>query len=210
MPDDLSIDRDRRSLFRRGQVFDPKGRHWTTATEPLAGEPIGLREAVRWLQSESGAPCRVPVAVIGPRDADETQRQIAFAAGAGLAALGLVLLCGGKGGVMEAACEGVSSAGGISVGLLPDIEWDAANRFVTIPIATGIGEARNALVARAALAIIAIGGSYGTLSEIAFGLQFGRPVLTLLDPSPIPGTRSMGSAEAALDSVCRIILSLSS
>jgi len=111
---------------------------------------------------------------------------------------------------MEAACEGVSSAGGISVGLLPDIEWDAANRFVTIPIATGIGEARNALVARAALAIIAIGGSYGTLSEIAFGLQFGRPVLTLLDPSPIPGTRSMGSAEAALDSVCRIILSLSS
>ena len=109
---------------------------------------------------------------------------------------------------MEAACEGAASAGGISVGLLPQGEWQAANRFVTIPIATGIGEARNALIARAALALIAIGGSYGTLSEMALGLQFGRPVLTLLDAPILDGTRPMGSADTALDSVCRLVLGL--
>jgi hypothetical protein len=98
--------------------------------------------------TESGTPCRVPVAVIGPRGATPPEQQTAFSVGAGLAALGIVLLCGGKGGVMEAACEGAASAGGVSIGLLPKGEWQAANRFVTVPIATGIGEARNAIIAR--------------------------------------------------------------
>jgi uncharacterized protein (TIGR00725 family) len=208
MPNDLSIDQARRLLFQGRQVFDPAARRWASTAETVIGEPIGLREAVRWLQSESGSPCRVPVAVIGPRDANAAQREAAFAVGAGLGRFGLVLLCGGKGGVMEAACEGAASAGGISVGLLPEGEWQAANRFVTIPIATGIGEARNALIARAALALIAIGASYGTLSEIALGLQFGRPVLTLLDTPTLDGARPMGSADAALDSVCRLVLGL--
>ena len=208
MPNDLSIARARRLLFQGGKVFDPAARRWTLTAETVVGEPIGLSDAVRWLQSESGSPCRVPVAVIGPRDATATHRQAAFAVGAGLGRLGLVLLCGGKGGVMEAACEGAASVGGISVGLLPEGEWQAANRFVTIPIATGIGEARNALIARAALALIAIGGSYGTLSEIALGLQFGRPVLTLLDAPTLDGAWPMGSADAALDSVCRLVLGL--
>jgi uncharacterized protein (TIGR00725 family) len=105
--------------------------------------------------------------------------------------------------------EGAASAGGLSVGLLPDAEWDAANPFVSISIATGIGDACNALVARAALALIAIGNSYGTLSEVALGLQFGRPVLTLLNAAAVPGTRPIGSVDAALDSVCRIVLGLS-
>ncbi len=208
MPNDLSIDQARRLLFQGGEAFDPQARRWTSAAKRIAGEPIGLRDAVRWLQSESGSPCRVPVAVIGPRDANAAQREAAFAVGAGLGRFGLVLLCGGKGGVMEAACEGAASTGGISVGLLPEGEWQAANRFVTIPIATGIGEARNALIARAALALIAIGASYGTLSEIALGLQFGRPVLTLLDTPTLDGARPMGSADAALDSVCRLVLGL--
>ena len=179
MPNDLSIDQARRLLFQGGEAFDPQARRWTSAAKRIAGEPIGLRDAVRWLQSESGSPCRVPVAVIGPRDANAAQREAAFAVGAGLGRFGLVLLCGGKGGVMEAACEGAASAGGISVGLLPEGEWQAANRFVTIPIATGIGEARNALIARAALALIAIGASYGTLSEIALALKTGVPVVGL-------------------------------
>ena len=208
MLNDLFIDQARRLLFQGGEAFDPQARRWTSTAERIAGEPIGLSDAVRWLQSESGSPCRAPVAVIGPRDATAAQREAAFAVGAGLGRLGFVLLCGGKGGVMEAACEGAASAGGISVGLLPQGEWQAANRFVTIPIATGIGEARNALIARAALALIAIGGSYGTLSEMALGLQFGRPVLTLLDAPILDGTRPMGSADTALDSVCRLVLGL--
>jgi hypothetical protein len=134
--------------FCFGPARCPAARRWTVIEEP-AGEPVGLRDAVRWLQTESGSPCRVPVAVIGPRDAGVAERQAAFTVGAGLADLGIVLLCGGKGGVMEAACEGAASAGGMSIGLLPDDEWQAANRFVTIPIATGIGVARNASIVRA-------------------------------------------------------------
>ncbi len=207
MTNGLSLDRDRRLLFRTGTVFDLTARRWTATKQP-AGEPVGLRDAVRWLQTDSGSPCRVPVAVIGSRDASVAERRTAFAVGAGLAALGIVLLCGGKGGVMEAACEGAASAGGMSIGLLPDDEWQAANRFVTIPIATGIGVARNAIIARAGLALVALGGGYGTLSEIALALQFGRPVLTLLDAPAVSGVRPMDSVEAALDAVCHIVLAL--
>jgi uncharacterized protein (TIGR00725 family) len=208
MPNNFSLDRTQRRLFRAGAVFDPNARLWRASHEP-AGEPVGLRDAVRWLQTESGTPCRVPVAVIGPRDATAPERQTAFSVGAGLAALGVVLLCGGKGGVMEAACEGAASAGGVSIGLLPEGEWQATNRFVTVPIATGIGEARNAIIARAALALIAVGGGYGTLSEIALALQFGRPVMTLLEAPVVAGVHPMNSVDAALDAVCRVMLSLS-
>ena len=208
MPDNFYLDRSQRRLFRAGAVFDPTARRWSASDEP-AGEPVGLRDAVRWLQTESGSPCRVPVAVIGPSGANDAERQTAFSVGAGLAALGIVLLCGGKGGVMEAACEGVASAGGLSIGLLPDSEWQAANRFVTVPIATGIGEARNAIIARAALALVAVGGSYGTLSEIALALQFGRPIMTLLQAPVVAGVHPMNSVDAALDAICRVVLSLS-
>jgi hypothetical protein len=207
MTDTLLLDRAGGHLSHDSRLFDPAERRWSEAAN-IAGEPVGLREAVRWLQRDSGIPCRVPVAVIGPRAASEGERQAALALGAGLAGLDIVLLCGGKGGVMEAACEGAATAGGLSVGLLPDAEWQAANRFVTIPLATGIGEARNAIIARAALALVAIGGGYGTLSEIALALQFGRPVLALLDPPPVAGVVPMTSVDAALDAVCRIVLAL--
>src|SRR5947208_9371363 len=105
MPDNFSIDRTQRRLFRAGAVFDPTARRWS-ASDERAGEPVGLRDAVRWLQGESGSPCRVPVAVIGPREASATHREAAFAVGSGLGRLGLVLLCGGKGGVMEAGLRG--------------------------------------------------------------------------------------------------------
>ena len=207
MTETLLLDRVRYRLFHDRRLFDPGARRWSKTTE-MRGEPVGLREAVHWLQRDSGTPCRAPVAVIGPRAAAEPERQAAFALGGGLAALGIVLLCGGKGGVMEAACEGAAAAGGLSIGLLPDAEWQVANRFVTIPLATGIGEARNAIIARAVLALVAVGGGYGTLSEIALALQFGRPVLTLLDPPPVAGVIPMTSVDAALGAVCRIVLAL--
>jgi uncharacterized protein (TIGR00725 family) len=165
-----------------------------------------VHAAVRWLQRDSATPCRVPIAVIGPRDADPEEREAAYALGAGLAALGLVLLCGGKTGVMEAACEGAARSGGLSIGLLPDAEWEAANPFVTVPIATGIGVARNALIARAALAMVAVGGGYGTLSEIAFGLQFERPVFALLNAPSVAGVRHRPSVESVLDEICSVVL----
>src|SRR5690606_33257175 len=86
--------------------------------------------------------------------------------GAEIARLGLQLLCGGKNGVMEAASKGCLEAGGLPIGLLPDEEWTAANPYVAIPIPSGIGPARNAIIARGCQVLIAIGGGHGTLSEM--------------------------------------------
>ena len=96
-----------------------------------------------------------------------------------LAKQGVALICGGLGGVMEAACKGARSAGGLTIGILPGDDRHAANAYVDVPIVTGMGYARNAIVVKSAQAIIAIDGSYGTLSEIAFALQGGIPVVGL-------------------------------
>jgi uncharacterized protein (TIGR00725 family) len=96
-----------------------------------------------------------------------------------IAQRGGIIVCGGLGGVMEAAARGSSSAGGIVIGILPGDGARDANPYVTIPIPTGMGEARNVIIARAAQAIIAVGGAYGTLSEIAHALRAGVPVIGL-------------------------------
>ena len=90
-----------------------------------------------------------------------------------------ILVCGGLGGVMEAACKGAQAEGGITIGILPGESRQAANPYVQIPIATGIGYARNVAVVKSAQAVIAVGGSYGTLSEISHALQGGIPVIGL-------------------------------
>jgi uncharacterized protein (TIGR00725 family) len=99
--------------------------------------------------------------------------------GRGLGSAGAVVVCGGRGGVLEAACRGAAGAGGMAVGILPGADRGEANEFVTVAIATGLGEARNALVAQAADALVAVGGAYGTLSEIALALAAGTPVVGL-------------------------------
>ena len=109
-----------------------------------------------------------------PRVAAQAER-----VGAAIAEAGAVLVCGGLGGVMEAASRGAARAGGVVVGLLPGGDRADANRWVTIPIVTGLGEARNLLVVRSSDAVIAIGGMYGTLSEIALALKLDRPVIGL-------------------------------
>jgi uncharacterized protein (TIGR00725 family) len=99
--------------------------------------------------------------------------------GRGLAERGAVLVCGGRGGGMEAACRGAKSAGGTTVGILPGSDRAEANAFVDVAIPTGLGEARNALVVRAADALIAVGGGWGTLSEIALAMRAGKRVVGL-------------------------------
>lgn len=96
-----------------------------------------------------------------------------------LARQGAILICGGLGGVMEAACRGASSEGGVTVGILPGNSRKQANPYVQIPVVTGMGEARNAAVVKSAQAVIAIAGGYGTLSEIGFALRLGIPVIGL-------------------------------
>lgn len=117
------------------------------------------------------------IAVVGPGEADENECTVALEAGRALGRRGAVLVCGGLGGVMEAACRGARKEGGTTVGVLPGLDRDAANPHVQVALATGLGEARNALVARAADAVIAIGGEFGTLSEIALALKAGTPVV---------------------------------
>lgn len=119
------------------------------------------------------------IGVIGGATATPEEAAIAEAVGRYLAERGAVLICGGRGGVMEAACRGAKSAGGLTIGILPGPAREEANPYVDIPIVTGLGEARNVIIVRTAHAVIAIGGSYGTLSEIAYALLFGTPVVAL-------------------------------
>jgi uncharacterized protein (TIGR00725 family) len=124
-----------------------------------------------------GRPGRVYVGVVGAGDAAEDELATAEEIGAKLAQRGATLVCGGLGGVMEAACRGAKSAGGVTVGILPRLSRADANRYVDVAIPTGMGELRNGLVVRASDVLIAVAGEYGTLSEIAFALKTGVPVV---------------------------------
>jgi uncharacterized protein (TIGR00725 family) len=119
------------------------------------------------------------IAVIGGGQCTKKEAGLAEEVGRELAKRGVVLVCGGLGGVMEAACRGTSAEGGTTIGILPGEDSLSANPHVQIAIATGMGYARNIVVAKSAWAVIAVGGSYGTLSEIGYALQGGIPVIGL-------------------------------
>jgi uncharacterized protein (TIGR00725 family) len=117
--------------------------------------------------------------VIGGSDVSPQTAGLAEAVGREIARRGAALVCGGMGGVMEAACRGASDEGGLTIGILPGNSRGEANSYVRIPIVTGIGYARNVAVVRSAQVVIAIDGSYGTLTEIGYALQAGIPVIGL-------------------------------
>ncbi len=117
------------------------------------------------------------IAVVGPSQSTDETDNIAFDVGAGLARRGAVLVCGGLTGVMEAACRGAKQHGGITIGILPGSSAKDANQYVDHAIPTGMGEARNALVVRSGEGVLAVGGAFGTLSEIALALKLGKPVV---------------------------------
>ncbi len=119
------------------------------------------------------------IGVIGGDEAQSDSLRLAYEVGREIASRGHVLVSGGRGGVMRESCRGAKEAGGLTVGILPGDDLSDANEFLDIPIITGIGFARNSIVARTANALIAIDGSYGTLSEIAYGLTAGRHVVGL-------------------------------
>lgn len=120
-----------------------------------------------------------------------------------LAQGGATIICGGLGGIMAAVCQGARAAGGETIGLLPGGDAAAANPYVTLPIPTGMGHARNVLIAQAAEVLVAVEGEYGTLSEIAIALKLGKPVFSLgswpavLGPQPV--TTPQEAARKALE-----------
>jgi uncharacterized protein (TIGR00725 family) len=136
--------------------------------------------------------------VVGSGDADRQAEAVAEDVGRGLAQHGAIVVCGGLGGVMEAACRGAKEHGGTTVGILPGLDRRDANRWVDVAIATGLGEARNALVARAADALVAVSGGFGTLSEIALALRTGTPVIGVATWE-IEGIRQVDGAAEAVD-----------
>lgn len=152
----------------------------------------------------------IHVGVIGSGVSHPELDDVAEAVGRAIAQAGAVVVCGGLGGVMEAACRGAVQAGGLTVGLLPGTDQHAANRWVTTAVPTGLGELRNGLVVRASDVLIAIGGEYGTLSEIGLGLKLGRPVVgvgtwTLVRPD---GEADTAIVVASPDSAVEVALAL--
>lgn len=140
------------------------------------------------------------IAVIGPGKATSQECEAAYATGRMIAVSGSVLVCGGLGGVMEAVCKGAKEAGGTTVGILPGTE--GGNPYLDITIRTGLGIARNALVVLSGDAVVAVGGNYGTLSEVAIALRSGRPVFGI-HTWDIEGVISCSSPEEAVSRAVR-------
>jgi uncharacterized protein (TIGR00725 family) len=119
------------------------------------------------------------IAVIGPSDASRGELKLAAQVGSLIARSDWVLVTGGRSGVMEAASRGAAEAGGLVIGVLPGESADQANPYVHVPVVTGLSEARNAVIALTAAAVIAVGKGYGTLAEIGFALKLRRPIASL-------------------------------
>jgi uncharacterized protein (TIGR00725 family) len=147
------------------------------------------------------------IAVVGPGDADEREMQLARGVGRLLAQGGAAVVTGGLGGVMEGACEGTGVVDGTSIGLLPGTDRRAANPYVTIAVATGLGQGRNLLVVQTADAVVAIGRSPGTLSEIGLAARLGKPVILLASYAAdlVPGARTAQSPKEAVDLAFRLV-----
>jgi uncharacterized protein (TIGR00725 family) len=138
------------------------------------------------------------VAVIGPGDATAEEARLAERVGQLLAEAGVVVVCGGLGGVMAAVSRGVRQRGGLVVGLLPGRDRAAGNEYLSVALPTGLGELRNGLVVAAADAVVAVGGSWGTLSEIALAVRTGKPVVSIAGWTVGPEVIVADTAEEAV------------
>jgi len=145
------------------------------------------------------------LAVIGGGEASPDILALAREVGREVARRGAVLLCGGLGGVMAAAAQGVKDEGGVSIGILPDADRGRANPYLTYSIPTNLGHARNVVIAHSADALIAIDGAHGTISEAAIGLKLGKPVIGLHVSWDMPGLKHAATPGAAVAAVMKML-----
>jgi len=145
------------------------------------------------------------IGVIGAGSCSERIYQMALDLGTSIGRKGWVLICGGLGGVMEAAAKGCREAGGVVVGLLPGFDRASANPHVSIALPTGLGEGRNLLVVRTSDLLIGVSGGYGTLSEIALALKTGKPVIGLETWPDIQGLTYVSSPKEAMEATVRLL-----
>ena len=188
-------------------VLDARIWKWTRTAKQLPPDarPVSLKDALK-LVHEGGSRRLVPVGIVGPREASAEERRLAKELGRQIGLLGVPVLCGGRTGVMEAAAAGAKSAGAMTVGVLPDDEWSAANDYIDLPLATGLGPARNAVIARACDALVAVGGLYGTVTEVAYGLHFGKPVFGLAGAPQVEGVRHLDGVPQVVEELLPILL----
>lgn len=186
------------AVYTEQDRLDPKAWRWIADTVPAGALPIDPVAALTRLGSTSPL-LHLPIGVIGPREATASQYALAMQVGAEIAKMHLPLICGGKTGVMEAAAKGSAEQGGLTIGLLPGHDWRDANPYIRLPIATGLSEARNMVIAKSCQVLIAIGGSYGTLTEIAYGLHFSKTVITLSNAHSVEGSVTARTAAEAVE-----------
>ena len=158
------------------------------------------------MPGDSGAMTFVIVGVIGASRADEELTRLAEAVGEEIASRGAAVVCGGMTGVMEAVCRGARRKGGLTIGIIPSDDKEDANQYVQIPIVTGMGVGRNVMLVKTADVLIAVGGEFGTLSEIGHALNIGKTVVALRSwdlekarPSSIPRLIRAENAKQAVD-----------
>jgi len=145
------------------------------------------------------------IGIIGAGRCDNATFDLAYKVGQMVAERGAILYCGGLGGVMEASAKGAVSKGGITVGILPGANTSDANEYITIPVVTGMGHARNVILVRSSEALIAISGSHGTLSEIALALKMWKPVVGLNTWKDIMDCHYVKTAEEAVEKAFSLI-----
>lgn len=147
------------------------------------------------------------IGVIGGSSCTDEVAELAESVGKEIAKAGAILLCGGLGGVMEAACKGTKQAGGTTIGILPSWNRESANQYVDYPVATGLGDMRNLMVVKNSDAVIALEGRYGTLSEIVFCLNSGTPLISLsnwnVSKKIIPARDALQAVELAVKEITK-------
>ena len=147
---------------------------------------------------------QILIGVIGGHKCDKKTQKIAYEIGKGIGQMGAILVCGGLGGVMQYPAQGAQENGGLTVGILPTDDKHDANKYIDIPIATGLGYTRNTLVITASDIIVALKGQYGTLSEIGFSLNAKKPVIGI-GSWQIKGTKKAITSKQVVDTIKKII-----
>jgi hypothetical protein len=162
---------------------------------------VRLEKIKLWITQAAGGVNMKMIGVIGAGSCNREIYEVATKVGAVIARTGGILVCGGLGGVMEGACQGAHEAGGQTVGILPGPDKANANPYVTIPIVTDLGHARNVLIVRTCDILVAISGGYGTLSEISIALKLGKPVIGLHTWPNMEGIQYVGTPEEAIEAI---------
>jgi uncharacterized protein (TIGR00725 family) len=148
------------------------------------------------------------IAVCGGAQIDALTADLAEAVGLALARAGAIIVCGGLGGVMEKSCQGAKQGGGVTIGIVPGPDTRVANQYVDVPIATGMAQGRNAVIVHTADGVIALPGSYGTLSEISLALNMAKPVVTVGSWCPIPNVTTYASPDEAVTGILSAVAAL--